>query len=126
MKFKEPKDTETILWTEHAKEKMRFYRLSERRLRNLLRNPEREEKGVAPGTAAIMQPAKSKKRKSEIWLMYQLIKTKKRKLRHPKSTKDVLKKTPKIRIISAWRYPGRSPVGKPPIPQDVIEDLRKL
>jgi len=73
-----------------------------------------------------MQQAFSKKRKSEIWLMYQVVKARKRRLRHPKAKKDLIGKTDKIKIISAWRYPGQSPVGEPPIPKDVLEDLKKL
>lgn len=109
MRFREPKDTKRILWTKHVKEKMRFYNLSEGRLKSLLRNPEREEKGIAPGTVAIMRSAKSKKRPSEIWLMYQTIKVK--------------DKERKIKIISAWRYPGESPIGELPIPEEIIRDL---
>ena len=104
---KEPKDTEKISWTRHCKEKMRFYQLSERRLRRLLSNPKRIEKGIAPGTIAIMQPAGTKKRPTEIWLMYQEIRK-------------------KIRMISAWRYPGISPIHEPPpIPEDILKELRK-
>jgi len=32
----------------------------------------------------------------------------------------------KKKMISAWRYPGTSPIGEPiPIPEDIIEELRK-
>jgi len=34
-------------------------------------------------------------------------------------------KLKQIKIISAWRYPGSSPIGKPPpIPGDIIEELK--
>ncbi len=105
--LKEPKNTEKIFWTKHCKEKMKFYGLSEGKLKRLLLNPKRTEEGIAPKTIAIMQPAGTKKHPTEIWLMYR--KTKKR-----------------IKIITAWRYPTISPVGKEiPIPNDIISELRK-
>jgi len=31
------------------------------------------------------------------------------------------------KIISAWRYPGESPVGEPiPVPEDILEELKNL
>lgn len=76
-----------IHWTNHAKAKMRFYKLSEQRVKRVLNSPKRTEDGVAPGTAAFMQIAGSKKHPCEIWVM-----TEKNKI--------------KRKIISAWRYPG--------------------
>ena len=84
-------------WTAHSKDKMRFYRLSESRVKRVLHSPKRIEEGIAPDTIAVMQPAslKSKiengKRKEiwtqEIWVM--------------------IEETPKQRnVISVWRYPG--------------------
>ena len=120
MLFREPKNTETIFWTKHAKEKMKFYNLSETRLRSILRNPHREEKGIAPRTVAIMQATKSKK-PTEIWLMYQIAPLK------IKNQKAKIKKTGRnIKIISAWRYPGISPVGAPPIPSEVLQILQDV
>lgn len=104
-----------IFWTKHVKKKMRQYGLSENRLRRILWNPERKEVGVAPGTIAIMQSSGTKKHSTEIWLMYQII-----------SQRSKVK-SQKLRIISAWRYPGKSPVGKPPpIPEDILEELNKM
>lgn len=61
-----------------------------------------------------MQIAGTKKHPSEIWLMYQKEKTGGKKI-----------KNKKIKIISAWRYPGRSPLGQPPpIPEDVFWELK--
>lgn len=73
-----------------------------------MRKPERKEKGIAPGTTAVMKTNKiffkakkitlkdawktPKKAPGEIWLMY-------------KDAKDFRK------IISAWRYPGVSKPG---------------
>lgn len=94
-----------IFWTAHAKIKMRQYGLSMGRLLQIIRKPEREEKGIASGTTAVMQTRKVftsvkilAKRKiaippGEIWLMY-------------KDIKEIRK------IISAWRYPGTSKPGE--------------
>jgi len=95
-------------WTKHIKEKMRQYQLSEKRLIRILRRPERKELGIASDTVAVMQTAGTKKHPYEIWLMYQIIKS-------------------KIKMISAWKYPGKSPVREPPpIPEDVLENLEEL
>jgi len=106
MFFKEPKNTKEIYWTRHVKEKMQYYGLGEGRLRRILKSPARQEKGIAPRTIALMQPAGAKK-PSEIWLMYQ-------------------QNGQKKKMISAWRYPGISPIGKPiPIPENIVEELKK-
>jgi len=49
-----------------------------------------------------MQPAGTK-RYQEIWVMYAL-------------------KGKRLRIITTWRYPGKSPE-REPIPEDIIEEL---
>ncbi len=77
----------TIHWTWHSREKMGFYRLSEARVRRVLHSPARTEEGIAPKTWASMQPAGNGKH--EIWVMYQDVGSKRK-------------------IISAWRYPGRT------------------
>ena len=116
---------ETLQWTFHARNKMRFYRLSEQRVRQVLHAPKRVEEGVAPKTVAMMQPvsptyryvdetvpsgaqrsrgtpslsAKSGKREEtwtqEIWVMIE-------------QTQNRKTKTKNIKVISAWRYPGRT------------------
>lgn len=102
------------IWTRHAGEKMRQYRLSENRLKRVLRKPDRKELGIAPRTIAIMQITGTKKHPTEIWIMYQIVRLKVKGQRS-KVTK----------IISAWRYPGRSPVGEPPpIPEDILWELK--
>jgi len=123
MRFREPKDTEAVKWTQHVKEKMKFYGLSETRLKKILRKPDRTEKGVALKTTALMQKTKSKKKATEIWLMYRAIKRKKGSRPKP-SLDETLRNQEKIRIISAWRYPGISPEGPPPIPEDIIRELK--
>lgn len=113
MRFRKPKNTDEITWTKHSVEKMLFYNLSENRLKRVLRNPDRKEEGIALGTLAVMQRTGSKKHPTEIWLMYQIIQSQ--------------VKSSKLKVISAWRYPGTSPTGKEiPIPQDILEELSKI
>jgi len=84
---------------------MRQYRLSKSKVRGVLAKPKRVEKGIAPGTIAVMQPTSKKKIFGEVWVMYQ----------------DV---DHKRKIIVAWRYPGKSPIGEEiPIPDDIKEEL---
>ncbi len=112
-------------WTEHSKIKMRQYGLSKQKLLGILYKPERKEKGIVPGTMAVMKTnkvffktkqitvagawQKPKKAPGEIWLMY----------------KDVKAAMVPIRkIISAWRYPGISKPGEAiPIPEDIKNDI---
>jgi len=94
-------------WTNHSKRKMKYYQLSESRVKRVINNPIRKEIGVAPGTIAVMQP-NSSKHSYEIWSMYQNI------------------KGGKIKVITAWRYPGKSPIRGPiPIPLEILEELEK-
>ncbi len=103
---------EKIHWTNHAKRKIKYYGLSEKRVMRVFRSPDRKELGVAPLTIALMERVGTKKNPTEIWLMYQ---------------KVVLKKKKLIKIISAWRYPGISPKGKLPyIPEDTLLELEKI
>ncbi len=94
-------------WTQHAKSKMRQYRLSKDRILRVLERPGRVEKGIAPETIAVMQPISKTKKAGEIWLMYQ-------------DTQKTRK------IITAWRYPGKSPINEEiPIPEDIRLELEK-
>jgi hypothetical protein len=99
-------------WTLHSKNKMRFYNLSEQRVKRVLNSPHRIEKGIAPNTLAYMQPGSVKIKNNqkiwnnEIWVMTQEIK------------KD---KTKTIKIISAWRYPGKTK----PKSENIIKILRQ-
>lgn len=84
---------------------MLYYRISEQKIKTILKNPSRKEEGIAPNTSAVMKRNDTPKRKEEMWVMFQ-------KLSH------------KLRIISAWRYPGMSPKGKEiPIPKDIMQEL---
>ena len=94
-----------ISWTRHSKMKMSHYRLSEARVKRVMRYPQRVEEGIVPNTIACMQTAG----KTEIWMMYQ---------KHKAKEKNTVK------IITAWRYPGKSPKGKElPIPKDILNEL---
>ncbi len=124
MLLKTPRVNERIFWTKHSKEKMRQYRLSENRLKRVLRFPERKETGIAPETIAVMQSTGRKKRPTEIWLMYQIV-NQKSNLKNQKSLP--VGRQEKIKIISAWRYPGRSPIREaPPIPEDILQELNRI
>lgn len=92
--------------------KMRFYGISEGRIRRIIRFPKRVEEGIADTTVAVMQPAGSK-RYQEIWVMY--------KIQRPRSKGE----KPKIKVITAWRYPGKSPE-RDPVPGEVLEEVRQL
>jgi hypothetical protein len=105
-----------IVWTTHSKFKMRQYKLSEKRVLRILRKPDRIEEGIAPNTIANMQITGTKKHPTEVWMMYQI---KKSKIKNQKSKI--------IKIISVWRYPGRTPENQRPIiPKDTIEELKIL
>lgn len=95
-----------IYWTKHAYEKMRFYKLSEQRVRRVLHSPKRIEEGIAPGTIAMMQRAGSQKHPYEIWTMF--VKNKKGR-----------------KIISAWKYPGITKVGES-LPEAIIKELKEI
>lgn len=110
MQFKAPKNNERYFWTGHALGKMRYYGLTAQRILRVINHPARIEEGVAEKTTAVMQPAAVNKKKntwsSEIWAMYQLVKG-------------------QHKIISAWRYPGKSPK-RNSIPQEIIDEVKDL
>ena len=113
--FRFPRNDSKLLWTNHIVAKMRYYGISEQKIKNIVRSPERKEDGVAPKTVAVMNAVKSKSKPHEIWVMYQ-----------PASPKSK-NQSSKLILISAWRYPGRSPVGKKiEIPEDVLADIKKF
>lgn len=115
--FKLPKDDGKYQWTNHVKDKMLYYRISESLIKRIVRFPKRREVGIAPGTVAVMQPTQNKKQPQEIWVMYV-------EVGRQSAINHQLLAVPKLRIISAWRYPGISPVGQPiPIPDEVLMDI---
>lgn len=105
-------------------------------MKRVLRNPKRSEKGIAPKTIAVMQPAGTPKRPSEIWVMYAI--SKKSHIPGETSGKSrsnnskpldrlgaIGREADRKIIITTWRYPGISPIReRVPIPNDILEELR--
>jgi len=85
---------------------MSFYHLSKQRVQRVLHTPKRIEEGIAPNTIAIMQVAGSQKHPYEIWVMLQETKTRRK-------------------IISAWRYPGRTKPGQP-LPEEILREIGEV
>jgi len=125
MRFKVPQDTEMIVWTKHSIEKMIQYQLSESRIKRVLHSPHRKEEGIAPKTIAVMQSVGTEKHPKEIWVMFQKIKNK-NKLKNKNSLQKFLdQQNQKIRVISVWRYPGKTPIRElPKIPEEEWEFLQ--
>jgi len=100
---------------------MKFYGISESRVKRVINHPTRYEEGIVPNTIAVMQPAGTKKY-SEIWVMYKLIKKQKEK-KIIKKHKEFKQKS--IKIITVWRYPGLSPK-RNPIPLEILKEVEKI
>lgn len=108
MRFNLSKNSSRFQWTLHSIAKMKQYNLSESRVKRVINNPKRKEEGIAPGTIAVMQP-NSSKHSYEFWAMYKIL------------------QEGRIRIITAWKYPGKSPIRGPiPIPLEILEELEKI
>ena len=104
-------------WTNHSLEKMKHYGLSAARVKRIIRFPQRTEEGILENTVAVMQPVSTVRGqdgklewKKEIWAMYKL---------------DKYRSQPRLRIITAWRYPGVSPA-RDPVPAEVIREVMAL
>ena len=102
---------------------MLHYGIGEGRIRRIIRTPARIEEGIAENTIAAMQPT-GVKGQHEMWVMYTLVSEKKQAISNNKFliSKDGIKK---IRVITVWRYPGKSPA-RNPIPKDIIDEVRQL
>ena len=128
--FNRPKNDANYHWTNHVMRKTVFYGLSAERIKRVIRNPERSEKGIASDTIAVMQSAGKERGRYEVWVMYAAAKPRISSLKSQvKSQKQDFKNQNiagrKI-IITAWRYPGTSPVREAiPIPTDILEELKK-
>src|SRR5947207_784723 len=84
MRMNAPKNDAKYHWTNHVQAKMMYYGLSADRVKRVMRNPHRSEKGIAPDTIAVMSPSgrspagrqpnkpwqKPQPWKEEIWVMY--------------------------------------------------------
>ncbi|MCX6765363.1 MAG: hypothetical protein NT136_00090 [Candidatus Moranbacteria bacterium] len=130
MQFKLPKN-DKYQWTQHSAYKMRQYGLSAQRVIRVIRNPQRIEEGIVEKTIAVMQPASIKYKNfkktwsQEIWVMYQLHETRNMKHETRKANKLTKLIPKKLKIISAWRYPGVSPQ-KNPIPEEILREIEGL
>ena len=69
------KTDEKYTWTFHARLKLKYYGLSENRIKRIIRFPARTEEGIVEKTVAVMQPAGGK-RYTEIWAMYKVVRGK--------------------------------------------------
>lgn len=96
---------------------MRRYGLSESRLKRIIRYPKRVEESIVPGLIAAMQPAGTKKYQ-ELWVMYKIENSNvKAKMSKPQM------RGKQIKIITAWRYPGKSPE-RDPVPQEILNEIK--
>jgi len=118
----------TYIWTKHAQAKMAYYRISPSRVRRIIKSPTRIEEGIAPNTVAFMQPVSYKTRNGlrtwnhEYWVMAvtdKPVKVKSKTLRRVVQTSG-----PKVKIISAWRYPGKTKPGAP-LPYEILSEVHE-
>ena len=132
MKINLPKNDAKYHWTNHVAGKMVYYGLSADRVKRVMRNPYRSEKGIAPDTIAVMQPGKTTAAvggkpavwKEEIWVMYA-----EKAGPKGKGMMDVMQNFlgKKKVVITAWRYPGKSPIREAiPIPANILEELKSI
>lgn len=120
---------------------MRYYHLSESRLKRVIRYPARVEEGILEGAVACMQEAGSK-RYSEIWVMYVLTREggspalpraahKENSVLSPRDKERGQTATrlaegiKKIKVITAWRYPGRAPE-RDPVPVEILQEIKNI
>lgn len=157
------KTHDKYIWTQHSRHKMRQYRLTESRVKRIIRHPVRVEEGIIEGAIAAMQPSGGKTY-SEIWTLYVLtreggsfantfsrhdsstptadfvnsrtrfpsLRSGPSKPRPPLSRKRIGLTAPRlaggmkrIKVITAWRYPGKAPE-RDPVPPDILRELRRL
>lgn len=137
MYWKFPENTDKYFWTEHAKTKMKHYGLTAQRIKRVLKSPLRREEGIAEKTIAVMQPQSTRQGengekdwKNEIWVMYQ-IKNKKSeknfdKIKNNNKLAKILNnfENNQIKIISAWRYPGKTKIGED-LPESIWNEIEE-
>lgn len=96
-----------IVFTQHAQDKMRHYRLSESFVKRAIRHPVRREQGIiGPETVAVMKNPSTKKY-SEVWVLF------------------IKGDHHSLRVISAWRYPGYAPK-KDPVPESILQEIQAI
>lgn len=151
MRFNLPKNDSKYYWTQHCIRKMLFYGLTADKVKRVIKTPKRIESGVAENTIAVMSSGANRKKPTEIWVMYSL--SKKASTLSETSTvspsivssgsncsvelrseskgksfgglRTISQTANRKIIISAWRYPGISPVGRQiPIPANILEELK--
>ncbi len=126
--FHPPKEDSKYSWTHHAWEKMQYYGIAEGRIKRIIRYPARTEEGIAPNTVAVMSPAGTKQYQ-EIWVMYKLAparaKIKMQKSNIKNKIENFRLPEKKIKVITAWRYPGKSPE-RDPVPSEILSEVRTL
>ncbi len=110
-RIKNVKGSDKYYWTKHSLYKMRHYGLSGQRIKRIIRYPARIEEAIVPNLIAVMSPygrslEGRQPYKGEIWTMYQISKK-------------------QIKVITAWRYPGKSPA-RNPIPQEILDEIRNV
>lgn len=109
---------------------MRFYKLSEQRVKRILNSPHRVEEGIAPNTIAMMQAAGSKKHPYEIWTMIQRHKQKRNEHRSIQTENKFPYESAlspfksAVKVISAWKYPGRTKAGES-LPMEIIQEMNE-
>ena len=91
---------------------MRFYRLSEQKVRSIIHAHNRVEEGIAPKTVAFMKRAGTPKNPYELWVMVQ---------DEPARRGGMNKR----KVISAWRYPGTTKPGDP-LPPEILKEIRRF
>jgi len=96
-------------WTKHSIYKMRCYGLSQQRIKRIIRHPARIEESIVPNMIAVMCPDKNR----EIWAMYMLTRS------------NVKSQMSKVKVITAWRYPGKSSA-RDPIPQEILDEIQRI
>lgn len=99
---------------------MAYYRISPSRVIRIVRYPARTEEGIAPDTVAFMQPVSYKTKNGvrswtqEYWVMAVTQRT----------SSKLKVKSNKLRIISAWRYPGVTKPGAT-LPIEIKREIRE-
>lgn len=115
MKWKEPKKSSLYRWTIHAVEKMKYYGLSEMRVKSVIKKPLRIEENFLEDVVLAMQPQSVKRDKktnkkiwsSEIWVMYKYVDIKQQmNINIPEKFENLFQKQKSILVISSWKYPG--------------------
>lgn len=110
--------------------------MSLQKVRGVMRNPKRIEKGIKGGTIAAMQPKSVKNVNGketwtqELWVMYtvgdskQNSKIKEGETGPEKLQKLLVKDDDSIRIVSVWRYPGVSDARE--LPEHLLDEMSEI